>query len=150
MPEIKIRPFHPDHQAAVKNLVLDGLVEHWGFLDETKNPDLEDIAAAYAGGTFLVAWVNGEIAGTGATLPRSETVVEVVRMSVSQKFRRQGIGVQILQELCKHAAKNGYKKVVLETTKTWQGVIAFYQQYGFQFTHYDGDDAYFELDLLTN
>ena len=147
MSAIKIKPFQPDNQAVAKALILDGLVEHWGFLDEDKNPDLEDIAGAYEDGTFLVAWVNGEIAGTGAYLPRSETVVEVVRMSVSKNLRRQGIGVQILQELFNHASKGGYKKVVLETTRTWQGVIQFYQQYGFRFTHYEGNDAYFELDL---
>ena len=147
MSAIKIKPFHPKNQAVVKAIILDGLVEHWGFLDESKNPDLEDIAAAYEGGTFLVAWVGGEIVGTGATLPRSETFVEVVRMSVSKKLRRQGIGGRILQELCNHAAKNRYQKIILETTKTWHGVIGFYKQFGFRFTHYEGDDAYFELYL---
>jgi len=147
MSAIKIKPFQSDNQAGVKALILNGLVEHWGFLDESKNPDLEDIARSYVGGKFLIAWLNGEIVGTGAYVPRSETVVEVVRMSVSVESRRQGIGVRILQEICDHAAKNGYQKVVLETTKTWQGVIRFYQQYGFRFTHFEGDDAYFELDL---
>ena len=147
MPRIEIRPFRPEDQAAVEALVLDGLVEHWGFLDESKNPDLEDIPAAYANGTFLVAWMDNEIVGTGATLHRSKTTVEVVRMSVSAQFRRQGVGVMILDELCNAAIRNGYQKVVLETTKTWQGVIQFYQQYGFGFSHFEGEDAFFELDL---
>ena len=147
MPKIKIRPFHPGNQAAAKALILDGLVEHWGFLDESKNPDLEDIAASYSGGTFLVAWMDGEIVGTGAFMPRSKTEVEVIRMSVSKESRRGGIGDRILQELCNQAARDGYQKVILETTKTWHGVIAFYKQFGFRFTHDEGDDAYFELYL---
>ena len=46
----------PDQEAA-QRLILAGLVEHWGTLDPTKNPDLDDIQRSYVsrGHTFLVA-----------------------------------------------------------------------------------------------
>ena len=147
MIRVEIRPFDPENQKRVKELLLNVLEEHWGYLDESKNPDLEDIAASYRDATFLVAWSEGKIVGTGAFIPRSETVVEIVRMSVMKELRRHAIGWQILCELCRRAYHDGYSEVILETTETWKDVIKFYQRFGFQITHYVDGDVYFSLDL---
>ncbi len=144
---LKIIPFQPENQAPVKSLILNGLEEHWGFLDESKNPDLDNIAVSYAEATFLVVWLDDEIVGTGAFIPRSESQVEIVRMSVKKELRRRGIGQQILSELCRRTAQDGYEEVILETTETWQDVIDFYLQYGFEITHYESGDVYFRLKL---
>lgn len=144
---IKIMPFQPDAQEMVKALILDGLVEHWGYLDDEKNPDLDNIAESYAHGIFLVAWLHREIVGTGAFIPRSESVVEIVRMSVLKSMRMRGIGWQILCELCKRAYLQGYNKVILETTSTWKNVINFYLKLGFSVTHETEEDVYFAFDL---
>ena len=90
---------------------------------------------------------GGKIVGTGAYIPRSDKVVEIVRMSVLKELRGQGIGRQILWDLCIRAYQNGFKEAILETTKTWQEVIAFYQKFGFQVSHFVDDDVYFSLDL---
>jgi ribosomal protein S18 acetylase RimI-like enzyme len=145
--EIILRLFHPEDQAAVKALVLAGLKEHWGTLDPTMNPDLNDIAQTYANATFLVAWQNDEIIGTGALVPRSNDTAEIVRMSVAADHRREGIGRKILQRLCEQAKLTGCKQIVLETTETWTEVIEFYQRFGFQITHRLDGDVYFSLDL---
>src|SRR5215203_5667644 len=42
-----IRPFVPADQAQAREIILAGLGEHWGFIDDTLNPDLDDILAAY-------------------------------------------------------------------------------------------------------
>jgi GNAT superfamily N-acetyltransferase len=144
---IKIVPFQRIDQEAVKTLILDGLVEHWGYLDEEKNPDLDDIADSYAHGIFMVAWLDGEIVGTGAFIPHSDIVVEIVRMSVLKELRMHGIGRKILGELCSRADQVGYKRVILETTRAWKDVIAFYLKLGFRMTHEYEDDIYFALDL---
>jgi len=147
MDEILIRPFCPADQAEVKSLILAGLVDHWGVLDPTKNPDLEDIAATFAGATFLVARLAGRIAGTGALVPRGDGVAEIVRMSVARDLRRRGVGRRILTRLVEQARQDGLRQVVLETTATWQEVIAFYLDAGFRVTHHSGGDVYFALDL---
>jgi ribosomal protein S18 acetylase RimI-like enzyme len=144
---ITLHPFQPADQAEVKALVLAGLVEHWGVLDTSKNPDLDDIAASYAGATFLVARQNGRIIGTGALVPRQEGTAEVVRMSVAAECRRKGVGRTLLQTLVDHAQNSGIQRVILETTDTWQEVIAFYLSFGFHITHYQDGDVYFELML---
>ena len=141
-------PFHPDDQSTVKQLILAGLVEHWGFLDPTKNPDLEDIAASYAGATFLVARLGADIVGTGALVPHQAGTAEIVRMSVAQQHRRLGIGRRILDALIAQARAQGFHQVILETTATWQEVIEFYLRCGFRITHCLDGDVYFLLELL--
>jgi GNAT superfamily N-acetyltransferase len=146
-PKISIRAFRPEDQFAVKNLILAGLEEHWGVLDPTRNPDLNDIEATYANALFLVAWQNDQIIGTGALVPSTGETAEIVRMSVAADWRGQGIGRQILQTLCEQAKQKGYKRLVLETTAIWSEVIEFYQRFGFHITHHLDGDVYFAVDL---
>jgi GNAT superfamily N-acetyltransferase len=115
--DLTIVPFRPENQTEVKRLILSGLTEHWGQLDPTQNPDLNDIGATYAQATFLVAWWHGTIVGTGALLPRSAQIAEIVRMSVAASMRRHGIGRRLLQHLMAHAKAQGYRRMILETLR---------------------------------
>lgn len=144
---ITIRSFQPSDQEAVKQLILDGLVEHWGFLDSTKNPDLKDIYTHYSGAVFLVAWSEDQIVGCGALVPRQPGTAEIVRMSVNRFYRKRGVGTRILNELLHKAKEMRIHNVILETTSTWHEVIAFYIRNGFHITHYQDGDAYFEYIL---
>jgi GNAT superfamily N-acetyltransferase len=142
---LEIRPFHPDDQEPVRALILAGLEEYWGKLDESKNPDLHDIADSYQNGIFLVACLDQQIVCSGALLPRTAETAEIVRMSVAHHLRRQGVGRQMLAELCRRAYQRGFKQVILETTATWENAIAFYQAFGFQISHYADGDVYFVI-----
>lgn len=132
---VSIEPFQSQDQQAVRSLVLAGLAEHWGQVDPALNPDLNDMAASYKDATFLVARLDARIVGCGALVPRSDQTAEIVRMSVASEFRRQGIGREILTRLCQEAGKSGYRRIVLETTSTWDDVIRFYERFGFRVTH---------------
>ncbi|MEM7343333.1 MAG: GNAT family N-acetyltransferase [Chloroflexota bacterium] len=145
---IVIVPFQPEDQPDAKTLVLAGLAEHWGTLDPTMNPDLNDIQASYSEGLFLVAKLEGKIIGTGAFIVRSDHSVEIVRMSVDTTLRRLGIGKKILEQLCAEAQARGYRQIILETTETWLEVIEFYKGFGFRITHYQDEDVYFAYDLV--
>jgi putative acetyltransferase len=147
-PAIVIEPFRPADQAEVKRLILAGLAEHWGALDPAKNPDLNDIASTYAGFSFLVARQDGKIVGTGALVPRDNGTAEIVRMSVAKDARRTGIGRAVLHALCARAAALGFRSIVLETTETWDEVVAFYLTNGFRVTHRRDGDVYFALHLV--
>jgi GNAT superfamily N-acetyltransferase len=145
--ELIIRLFQPDDQAAVKDLILDGLRERWKNLDPSRNPDLNDIAASYAQGGFRVAVIGGRIVGTGALIPRGEGVSEIRRMSVRREFRRRGIGGAILRRLIEDARSSGSRAVILETTSTWRDAAGFYRMHGFRVTHEQEGDTYFLLEL---
>jgi GNAT superfamily N-acetyltransferase len=145
--EVNIRPFRAEDQAACKTLILAGLEEHWGVLDPTLNPDLNDLAAAFCTGCFLTAWMGSELVGTGGFLPVGEGCVQIVRMSVRRERRRAGTARRILSALLRDARARGIRRVVLETTDTWQDAVGFYLANGFRITHHQDGDVYFELEL---
>jgi len=147
---VEIKPFRLEDQDAAQRLVLAGLEEHWGVLDPTLNPDLDDIAACYANAIFLAAWQDNELVGTGALVHEAEGTARIVRMSVARSRRRQGIGRLLLDELCRRARALGYRALVLETTATWHDAIAFYTRNGFRATGASEGDIHFALVLTSD
>lgn len=144
---LRIVPFKPVDQVAARALILTGLAERWGTLDDSLNPDLIDIASTYASGVFLCAWADDELVGTGALRNCEMGAVEIVRMSVARAWRRRGVGRAIAQALVSEARAQGYRRVVLETTETWEDAVRFYLGLGFVITHHQDGDVYFALDL---
>ena len=53
--QLFIRTYEAHDQTEVQNLILAGLEDHFGYIDHTFNPDLEDIMTYYiqAGKHFL-------------------------------------------------------------------------------------------------
>ena len=144
---LEIRSFRARDQAAARCLILSGLQERWGHLDKTKNPDLDDIAAAYTEGLFLVAYAGERLVATGGILAEGEGVGRIVRMSVARDVRRRGVGRRMLQALLEAARIRGYGKIVLETTATWADAIAFYRREGFRPLGIRDGDMHFEKEL---
>ena len=149
----EVARFRPEDQAEVRALILDGLEEHWGSIDPTLNPDLDDIGATYGHGTILVARIEGRIVGVGMLVPAGPGEGEVKRMSVAREHRRTGVAAALLRELVAIARQQGRRAVVLETTATWTDAVQFYESFGFVFTHDEvgpfGRDAHFRLDLTS-
>jgi len=141
-----------ENQDEVRALILAGLAGHWGRIDEALNPDLDDLVATYAAGrTVLVRNADGILIGTGTVVPRSTDRAEILRMSVAPSARRTGVGRRIVDELVATATSWGATTVVLETTSTWNEVIAFYVDCGFEVTHVEegdfGSDTWFQRRL---
>ena len=137
---------------AVRDLILDGLAEHWGVVDESLNPDLDDMLTAYRAGRTLVARDHdGRIIGTGTLRPHRDAEAEIVRMSVRRDARRFGLGRRLVDELIAIARGWGVEAVVLETTTSWTDAVAFYTRCGFDVTHVEvgefGSDTWFRLEL---
>ncbi|MBX3065815.1 MAG: GNAT family N-acetyltransferase [Anaerolineae bacterium] len=145
--EIVIRPFTTGDQAEVRTLILAGLGEHWGWIDETKNPDVDHISAHYAGETFLIAQLGDQVVGTGALIHEQDGAARIVRMSVDKSLRRAGIGSRILRALIAAARQRGYQRIVLETTATWDDAIDFYKRHGFRVIGVWDGDMHFERDI---
>jgi hypothetical protein len=57
--DIIILPFQPENQSEVKNLISAGLAEHWGTLDSTRNPDLDNMVLPML---MLFFWLLGKTA----------------------------------------------------------------------------------------
>lgn len=151
MEGLRIRSLRTDDQAGVRALILAGMAEHWGEVDESLNPDLDDLAAAHPDGRTIVVEHGGRIVGTGTVHPVADGGAEINRMSVDIGARRLGVGRAIVAELLATARAWGCTRVVLETSAHWDDVVAFYLGCGFTITHHhDGDfgrDTWFEVVL---
>jgi GNAT superfamily N-acetyltransferase len=139
---VTIRPFVPADQHAVRRLVLAGLGDHFGAIDETLNPDLDDIRRHYGnpGDRFVVAERDGVIVGAGALITENPGVGRLVRMSVSRAERGRGIGRRLVHHLADAARDRGDARLLIETNDDWTDAIALYRSCGFvEFDRRDGD-----------
>jgi ribosomal protein S18 acetylase RimI-like enzyme len=148
---LEIGALRPSDRDAVRRLILDGLEDHWGVLDEGLNPDLDDLAHSYATGTVLVARRAGVIVGAAAVVPVGVDEGEVKRMSVARSQRHTGVASGLLRALVAFGLERGWRALVLETTATWTDAVGLYLAFGFTLTHYEdgefGRDAYFRLEI---
>jgi len=131
--------------AAISALVIEGLVERWGWHDSTLNLDLKSFASFYEGATVLVAKVENQIVGCGVLIKERQNVGRIVRMSVSKLWRRSGIGSQVLAALLQKAKALGFSQIVLETSADWESAIRFYVSNGFTPTTVGDGDQHFVL-----
>jgi ribosomal protein S18 acetylase RimI-like enzyme len=143
----RLRPFSTADQAAVRQLVLAGLQEHFGRLDPNLNPDLDDIAAHYlaAGHQFWVVELDGQIVGCGGLVAEDEQTGRIVRVSVSREQRGRGIGRLVVEKLLALGRQRGYRRLVVETNHDWTAALALYQSCGF--ATYDRDEESFHLQM---
>jgi ribosomal protein S18 acetylase RimI-like enzyme len=155
-PGVTIRPFQPADQGAVRRLVLTGLAERWGRMDETKNPDLRDLQQTYvaAGHAVLVAEAGERIIGTGTLVFETPSRGRIVRMSVDSGLRRIGLGrrlvaalLDVARERGLHEVVVGLREVVVETTHDWHSAVALYESCGFAEYNRDPDDVHLRLRL---
>ncbi|MBN1995275.1 MAG: GNAT family N-acetyltransferase [Anaerolineae bacterium] len=144
-----IRSFQPADQDAVRQLILAGLGEHFGWIDQACNPDLDDIQTHYikAGHVFVVAEANGEIIGTGALLAENKNTARLKRMSVRREYWRRGIGRILVAHLLNVAWQQGFTQVRVSTEPDWADAIGLYQSCGFSEERRDQVGVYFSLTL---
>jgi ribosomal protein S18 acetylase RimI-like enzyme len=132
--DVVIAPFEAAQQDAVRALVLAGLAERWGTIDQSLNADLDDLAARYAHGCVLVASRTGQVVGAGALVPVDDDTAEMVRVSVASSERGRGVGRALVEALVDVAASWHVRRVVCETTSTWTSAVALYVRCGFTIT----------------
>lgn len=115
----------------VRRLVLDGLGERWGYVDERLNRDLDDIASTNDSGLTLTAWIGAVLVGTGSLVPRGEGRAEVLRMSTAAPYRGRGVATRVLRYLLDDASRRGLGTVVLETAAAWHEARSMDERNGF-------------------
>ena len=146
--ELYIRSFEVDDQEQARWLILEGLGEHFGSIDETRNPDLDDILHTYirAGHVFVVGCMGREIVGTGAHILHGEGISELVRISTRKDSRRRGVGRAIITYLVNIARQRGVWRIIVKTDASWHDVITFYKR--LDFVEYERTALGVGLELL--
>jgi ribosomal protein S18 acetylase RimI-like enzyme len=130
---IRLRPFAVNDQAAARRLILAGLGDHFGVIDEMLNPDLDDIQRHYvaSGHLFVVAERDGDLIGTGALIEEAPSTGRIVRMSVDRNCRGQGLGRRLVAHLIAAARARGYTRLLVETNDDWSDAIGLYRACSF-------------------
>lgn len=146
---IVLRRFEPRDAAPMRALVLAGLGDHFGTIDETMNPDLDEITGVYhdAGAYVVIAEERGEIVGCGILIDEDAHTGRLVRMSVRSDQRGKGIGKRLVRALLDQARARGQQRVVCETTEDWNDARALYRSCGFAEIGQWGGDTHFSIDL---
>jgi ribosomal protein S18 acetylase RimI-like enzyme len=150
--DLVIRAFAPSDQVAARRLILEGLGEHFGAVDETRNPDIDDIAANYIdrGRLFLVAEDVLGLVGTAALVFEDGVAAQVVRVSVAPRWRRRGLAKALVMRLIETGRTHGLVRLWMETNDDWEPAISLYRACGFvPHDHRDGN-IYMELALSRN
>jgi N-acetylglutamate synthase-like GNAT family acetyltransferase len=149
---LRIRPFTRQDQSTTRQLILEGLGGHFGFIDKTMNPDLDNIWQHYVvpGNTFIVAEIAGQIVGSGALVKEAAGVGRLVRMSVHSGWQRRGIGRKLVQHLIAKANEQGYKTLLVETNHDWYDAIGLYESCGFSEYDRDEESRHFQQELRLN
>ena len=142
-----IRRFDPKDQDEARTVVLEGLREHFGFLDPSLNPDLSDIQTSFisAGDDFYVAENDGRIVGTVGQL-FGEGRARIVRMSVAKSYRKRGIATALLKQCIESAAQRGFREIWAYTQPEWPDAVSFYLGSGFE--QFGRDEIDIHLRLL--
>jgi GNAT superfamily N-acetyltransferase len=150
--QVSIRPLRESEQDEARRVILDGLGEHFGRVDESCNRDLEDIAASYlaAGHPFMVAETGAQLVGTGALVIERGNCGRVVRVSVARAYRRQGIGRALVARLVSIARQGGLARLWVETNDDWHEAVGLYLHFGFREFAREAGNVYLELDLTRN
>lgn len=145
-----LRDFVPRDQAAVRELVLAGMGERWSdAYDPSFNPDLDDISTSYVerGADVVVVEIGGAIVATGILRPDPDGRGRILRMSVDQGYRRQGLGRQVVEELVRRARRRGMIGVVVLTDTPWASALAPYRSCGFEEVGRDDTDTHLAMSL---
>lgn len=86
-------------------------------------------------GQFLLAWVDGEVAGCCALRPLDHSDIanaaEMKRLYVRKAFRGFGLGRQLSEAMLDFARQAAYSSVLLDTLDEMESARALYEELGF-------------------
>lgn len=103
-------------------------------------------------GDFIIAEIDGQIAGFGGFIDRPEVginVCEMVRARVDPEFQRTGIGQKIVDELERRAKDMGFTKSFIKTTNHNQTALKLMLKNGYVITEDEPiPDSNFGDDLI--
>lgn len=147
--QFQIRLFRKEDQRTVRQLILEGLGEHFDNFDADRNPDLDSISKYYleAGHYFAVIELDETLIGTGALINEAAATARIVRVSVGYEYRHQGLGTAMVMHLIQEARRRNYSSIVAETNHDWWAATALYEKCGFAQYARDEESIHMVRDL---
>ena len=122
--EIKIRKMNTEDVDKVMKIELKSFSMPW-----SRETYISDLCSDF--GEYIVADVNGEIAGYGGIFIILDEA-HVVTIAIAENFKSQGIGKTIMEKMLKIAISKNVNKVFLEVRVSNIPAIKLYKKLGFQ------------------
>lgn len=132
-PIISIVKFNDRYAADFARLNFEWLEKY--FYIEAYDTELLNNPKKYIlddGGHILIAISKDEVVGTVALIKREESVFELSKMAVTDKYQGMGIGKKIMDACINHAKEHGCRRLFLDSSTTLGPAIALYTKMGFQ------------------
>ena len=131
---IKIRRFSLDDQENVRGLISTIMDKE--FHDQEAaypSDDLVNIPQTYGGlgEAFFVAARNGDIVGTVAVKKEDDRVALMRRLFVAEPYRKQQIGLKLIDRALQFCDEVGYQEIIFRTTSRMEGANKVCQKCGF-------------------
>jgi GNAT superfamily N-acetyltransferase len=138
MSPVEIRPAADESDIeAVRSLWR----EYWaseGFADDFQGfaEELRSLPGDYGPprGLLLLALIDGAPSGAIALRTLSENACEAKRLYVRPRFRGQGVGQALLEQLIERARSKGYKALYGDTLPSMHAALRMYKSRGFERT----------------
>jgi len=104
---------------------------------------------------FWSLWENNQLIGCGALKFLDDSHGEFKSIRIADKFRKNGLGIKIIEHLINEAKKLNIKKISVETGsgEFFSSARKLFKKFGFEsckpFAHYkeDPNSCYFSLDI---
>jgi GNAT superfamily N-acetyltransferase len=112
---------------------LDELNRRYGGSDEEKHVTLDELLPPK--GLYLVARVDEHLVGGVGLRPISDpslNVAEVKRLWVRPDYRRQGVGIALMNEVEERARQLGYARLYLESGYAQPEALELYRSSGWE------------------
>ena len=115
-----------------------------GFIQDTSyHGSIKDFVEVVQNesGAFLCIFCNKKLVGIGALKQINKKETEMCKLHVNGDYKGKGLGFKLSEALISKAKEKGYKKVILNVTKSQKEAIGLYKKLGFKKTR----DKFYEI-----
>lgn len=99
------------------------------------------------GGYIFFGQIDDEIVGTFALIKIDSTTYELGKMAVTPKYQGQRLGQQLMEHCMDLAKSQGWKKLVLYSSRRLPNALHIYRKYGFQEVVLEKNSPYQRSDI---
>ena len=133
MTALKIVDYQPHHQPYFEKFNRHWIEKYFVMeaLDEFVLTNPEE-AILKTGGTILMAFYDGAVAGTVALRKVNDSLYEFSKMAVDEQFKRKGIAEALSYACFKRARELGAHEVILYSNSILKPAINLYRKLGFK------------------
>jgi ribosomal protein S18 acetylase RimI-like enzyme len=116
------------------NLLLEVEKDFHIYLDlQNYDSEIDNLKEKYGlpDGRLYIAYYDNQAAGCIALRKMNETECEMKRLYIKPQFRRNKIGMALVELIINDAKKIGYKYMLLDTLPSLEAAVKLYENFGF-------------------